>query len=145
MPVAWNCVSRMDGRYLPEQLRVPVHCRWRVTPLLVRDSGIGIFPLSLWHTTNIGQERAFGTIWRALVFLPHVLRGSPPLVSFPLMQCLHQLRSGRCVISCSISSCSVGCRGSRLRGLLLFMLPLLLWLLTHNSHSLDPRHAYFLS
>ena len=25
--------SRVDGRYLPEQLRVRVHCRWGVTPL----------------------------------------------------------------------------------------------------------------
>ena len=34
------------------------------------------------------------------------------LSPLPLMQCLHQLRNGRCVISYSILWCSLGCRGS---------------------------------
>ena len=34
------------------------------------------------------------------------------------LPCLHQLRNGRCVISCSIISCSLCCRGSCLREVL---------------------------
>ena len=33
------------------------------------------------------------------------------------MQCLHQLRNGRYIISCSVLSCSLSCRGSLFRGI----------------------------
>ena len=66
--------SRADGRNLSEQLRVRVHCRWRVTPsrcsclssLVHTNWGPGHWNQPfLWHATKMRQERALGTMWNA--------------------------------------------------------------------------------
>ena len=66
--------SRVDGRYLPEQLRVRIHCCWRVTPSgffachhwAHGNLGLGHWnQIFLWHATKMGQERSFGTIWNS--------------------------------------------------------------------------------
>ena len=113
MPVSWNCVLAWTAATNPNQLRVRVHCRWRVTRRVswlvttghtqVWDSGSGIVPFSKLPRKWVQHERSapVGTLHHRLVSNAQKnLRASGPNV-LPRIALSFSVYVLLCVCTCS--------------------------------------------